>query len=74
MSLLLQEREGGSFTMQDVKFVADVVKLLQDMLCERQEGCAAGTGALLADILDNVCCGIYVEDKKQAKCFLPTKS
>lgn len=59
-----RRERGGSFTMQDVKFVADVVKLLQDMLCERQEGCAAGTGALLADILDNVCCGIYVEDKK----------
>lgn len=54
----------GSFTMQDVKFVADVVKLLQDMLGEKQEECAGSTGALLADILDNVCCGIYVEDKK----------
>ncbi len=55
----------GSFSMQDVKFVADVVKLLQGMLTDTgQEKRAAGTAALLADVLDNVCCGIYVEDKK----------
>ena len=69
-----REENGRSFTMQEVRFAADVTKLLQTMLAgQKVSNPQAETEAWLAGILDNVCCGIYVKDKETGEVLFANK-
>ena len=69
-----REEIGRSFTMQEVRFAADVTKLLQTMLAgQKVSNPQAETEAWLAGILDNVCCGIYVKDKETGEVLFANK-
>ena len=52
------------WTMEEVKFVADTVRVLQSILTKRiQKNSLVGSYASLEAILDNVSSGIYVKDE-----------
>lgn len=54
-----------SWTMQEIKFTADAVRVLQSILTKRiQKNSLASSYETLETILDNVVCGIYVTDQK----------
>lgn len=54
---------GHSFSSQEIAFVEDAVKMLQSILAGQiQKSLLAGAYDTLENILDNVVCGIYVED------------
>lgn len=56
------------WTVEEVKFVADAVKILQSILTRRlQKNSLASSYASLEAILDNVGCGIYVRDMATKK-------
>lgn len=75
--LLRQENNGGmvlslnhrnqryTWSMSEIKFTSDAVKILQSILTKRiQKNSLAGSYAALEAILDNVGCAIYVMDQK----------
>ena len=52
------------WSMAEIKFTADAVKILQSILTRRiQKNSLAGSYAALEEILDNVGCAIYVTDQ-----------
>lgn len=54
-----------SWSMTEIKFAADAVKVLQSILTRRiQKNSLASSYQALEAILDNVSCAIYVTDKK----------
>lgn len=54
-----------SWSMEEIKFTADAVKVLQSILTRRiQKNSLASSYQALEAILDNVSCAIYVTDKK----------
>ncbi|MED9904095.1 MAG: bifunctional diguanylate cyclase/phosphodiesterase [Lachnospiraceae bacterium] len=56
------------WTVEEVKFIADAVKVLQSILTKRiQKNSLAGSYASLEAVLDNVGCGIYVRDTANGK-------
>lgn len=49
--------------VEDVKFIADAIKVMQSILTRRiQKNSLASSYASLEAVLDNVACGIYVKD------------
>lgn len=65
MQLALNYRTAHTWTMSEIKFVADAVKVLQSILTKRiQKNSLAGSYAAMEAMLDNVGCAIYVTDKK----------
>jgi len=65
MQLALNYRTAHSWTMSEIKFTADAVKVLQSILTKRiQKNSLAGSYAAMEAMLDNVGCAIYVTDKK----------
>ena len=65
MVLSLNHRtQGHVWSMAEIKFTADAVKILQSILTRRiQKNSLAGSYAALEEILDNVGCAIYVTDQ-----------
>lgn len=59
-----KKEKSGSFSMAEVKFAADVAKLLYMPAEKRRRAPAAKEGRLLEGILDNLCCGIYIKEKQ----------
>ena len=56
------------WTVEEVKFIADAVKILQSILTRRiQKNSLASSYASLEAVLDNVGCGIYVKDASNGK-------
>lgn len=56
------------WTVEEVKFIADAVKVLQSILTKRiQKNSLASSYASLEAVLDNVGCGIYVRDMVNGK-------
>lgn len=53
-----------NWTVEEVKFVSDAVKVMESILMKRmQKDKLAGSHAAMEAILDNVQCAVYVEDK-----------
>lgn len=53
------------WSMEEIKFISDAVKMLQSILTKRmQKASLADSHAALKAILDNVGCSVYVADKK----------
>lgn len=62
--VLNHRRQKHSWSMPEIKFTADAVKLLQSILTRRiQKNSIASSYEALEAILDNVGCAIYVKDK-----------
>ncbi|MGN0401861.1 MAG: EAL domain-containing protein [Acetatifactor sp.] len=58
------------WSMQEIKFTADAVKVLQSILTKRiQKNSLASSYEALEAILDNVGCSIYVTDKATGNCL-----
>ncbi len=58
-----QSREEHIWTVEEVKFIADAVKILQSILTRRiQKNSLAGSYASLVAVLEHVGCGIYVKE------------
>lgn len=65
MLSLNHRKRNVNWSMSEIKFTADAVKLLQSILTRRiQKNSLAGSYAVLEAILDNVGCVIYVTQKK----------
>lgn len=75
--IIRQENTGGmmlslnhrtrrvNWNMQEIKFTADAVKVLQSILTRRiQKNSLAGSYAVLEAILENVGCAVYVTQKR----------
>ncbi len=57
-----------NWSVEDLKFIADAVKVLQSILTRRiQKNSLASSYASLEAVLDNISCGIYVRDAKTGK-------
>ena len=69
MVLSLNHRSKGHvWSMTEIKFTADTVKILQSILTRRiQKNSLAGSYAALEEILDNVGCAIYVTDQNTGR-------
>ncbi len=60
--------EKHNWSMREIKFTADAVKLLQSILTRRiQKRSIDSSYEALEAILDNVGCGVYVQDKNTGK-------
>lgn len=83
--VIRQEKEGSmmlslnhrkrrvNWSMSEIKFTADAVKVLQSILTRRiQKNSLADSHAVLEAVLDNVGCAIYVTRKKTGEKLLPT--
>lgn len=56
------------WSMEDLKFIADAVKVMQSILTKRiQKNSLASSYASLEAVLDNISCGIYVRDAETGK-------
>lgn len=63
-----QSGRNRNWTVEEVKFIADAVKILQSILTKRiQKNSLASSYASLEAVLDNVGCGIYVRDAATRK-------
>ncbi|HKM33608.1 MAG TPA: EAL domain-containing protein [Lachnospiraceae bacterium] len=63
-----QSSRNRIWTVEEVKFIADAVKILQSILTKRiQKNSLASSYASLEAVLDNVGCGIYVRDAATRK-------
>ena len=61
---LNHRKQGHVWSMAEIKFTSDAVKILQSILARRiQKNSLAGSYAALEEILDNVGCAIYVTDQ-----------
>jgi len=66
--LSVNHRKHHNWTVEEVKFTADAVKILQSILTKRKhEVTLANSREALTAILDNVGCAIYVKDKNTGK-------
>lgn len=60
----LQCGQSRFWTVEDVKFISDAVKVMQSILTKRiQKNSLASSYASLETVLDNVACSIYVKDE-----------
>lgn len=58
-----QTKEDHIWTMEEIKFISDAVKVLQSILTRRiQKNSLAGSYASLVAVLEHVGCGIYVKE------------
>ena len=65
---LNHRRQGHVWSMAEIKFASDAVKILQSILTRRiQKNSLAGSYAALEEILDNVGCAIYVTDQNTGR-------
>lgn len=65
---LNHRRQGHVWSMAEIKFTSDAVKILQSILNRRiQKNSLAGSYAALEEILDNVGCAIYVTDQNTGR-------
>ena len=56
------------WSVEDLKFIADAVKVMQSILTKRiQKNSLASSYASLEAVLDNISCGIYVRDAETGK-------
>ncbi|MGN1148733.1 MAG: EAL domain-containing protein [Lachnospiraceae bacterium] len=63
-----QSEHDHLWTVEEVKFISDAVKVLQSILTKRiQKNSLASSYASLEAVLDNVGCGIYVKDASTGK-------
>ncbi len=69
-----QAREDHIWTVEEVKFISDAVKILQSILTRRiQKNSLAGSYASLGAVLENVGCGIYVKEVDTDKILFVNK-
>ncbi len=62
------------WAVEEIKFIADAVKVLQSILTRRiQKNSIAGSYASLSAILDHVGCGIYVKEVSTGKVLFVNK-
>lgn len=60
----LQTGQKRFWTVDEVKFISDAVKVMQSIITKRiQKNSLASSYASLEAVLDNVACGIYVKDE-----------
>lgn len=65
---LNHRRQGHVWSMAEIKFTSDAVKILQSILTRQiQKNSLAGSYAALEEILDNVGCAIYVTDQNTGR-------
>ena len=65
---LNHRRQGHVWSMAEIKFTSDAVKILLSILTRRiQKNSLAGSYAALEEILDNVGCAIYVTDQNTGR-------
>lgn len=65
---LNHRRQAHVWSMSEIKFISDAVKILQSILTRRiQKNSLAGSYAALEEILDNVGCAIYVTDQNTGR-------
>ena len=58
-----QTKEDHIWTVEEIKFISDAVKILQSILARRiQKNSIAGSYASLVAVLEHVGCGIYVKE------------
>lgn len=63
--LSLNHRKCYNWTMEEVKFVSDAIKVMQSILTKRlQQDTLSGSHAAMEAILENVGCAVYVLDKE----------
>lgn len=68
MLSLNHRRQAHVWSMSEIKFTSDAVKILQSILTRRiQKNSLAGSYAALEEILDNVGCAIYVTDQNTGR-------
>ena len=68
MLSLNHRRQAHVWSMSEIKFTSDAVKILQSILTRRiQKHSLAGSYAALEEILDNVGCAIYVTDQNTGR-------
>lgn len=68
MLSLNHRRQAHVWSMSEIKFTSDTVKILQSILTRRiQKNSLAGSYAALEEILDNVGCAIYVTDQNTGR-------
>lgn len=61
--------------VDEVKFIADAVKVLQSVLTKRiQKNSLAGSYASLEAVLDNVACAIYVKDEENGEVLFENRN
>lgn len=63
-----------TWTVEEVKFLADAVRVLQSILTKRiQKNSLASSYASLEAVLDNIGCGIYVQDMVSGKALFANR-
>lgn len=75
MVLSLNHRQRSYvWNMEEIKFTADAVKVLQSILTKRtQKNSLASTYEALEAVLDNVSCSVYITEKKTGKCLFANR-
>ncbi len=71
----LQNRKKRIWNVEEIKFIADAVKVMQSILTKRiQKNSLASSYASLEAVLDNVACGIYVKDEKTGQTLFSNRN
>ena len=71
----LQNVKKRIWSVDEVKFIADAVKVMQSILTKRiQKNSLASSYASLEAVLDNVACGIYVKDEKTGQTLFENRN
>jgi len=71
----LQNGSKRIWNVEEVKFIADAVKIMQSILTKRiQKNSLASSYASLEAVLDNVACGIYVKDEKTGEILFENRN
>ena len=71
----LQQNRKRIWNVDEIKFIADAVKVLQSILTKRiQKNSLAGSYASLEAVLDNVACGIYVKDEENGQVLFSNRN
>lgn len=70
-----QTDRARSWHVDEVKFIADVTKVIQSILTKRiQKNSLAGSYASLEAVLDNVACAIYVKDEETGEILFENRN
>lgn len=71
----LQVAKKRIWNVDEIKFIADAVKVMQSILTKRiQKNSLASSYASLEAVLDNVACGIYVKDEQTGQVLFENRN
>lgn len=71
----LQTDRERTWKVDEIKFIADVVKVMQSIITRRiQKNSLAGSYASLEAVLDHVGCGIYVRDEESEQVLFANRN